>query len=393
MHVLIIPSDRFICEDSPIGGIFQAHQARALQLAGLTVGVIAPAPRSLRWLRKGLSRWERNIQFQKINDIPIYRYQGWSWFTSRIPFFSIWFWKKCGMILFDQYIHEQGVPDIIHAHNSWFAGNFASMLKRQYKIPFVLTEHDSIHLSPQKKSSWQKNEMNAAFYAASERIMVSEALGRAVERKFGLAPQPWQHVPNILDELFENTELVSNRLGDTEKFRFLHIANFVRVKNQRNLLLAFSYAFGDNPAIQLRLGGDGPLRTELETLAMDLEIEKQVLFIGYLNRKQVLAEMQLCNAFVLPSEYETFGVVLIEAAACGRPVIAISGSGPDGIIHDGNGVLVSSNDYHALADVMKSMYHNIDRYDPIAIRQDCITRFGSRTIVDQLITIYNRVLS
>jgi glycosyltransferase involved in cell wall biosynthesis len=157
-------------------------------------------------------------------------------------------------------------------------------------------------------------------------------------------------------------------------------------------LRAFAAAFRYNPAISLRIGGEGPLRHDLEQLATQLGIAKQVTFLGKLNREQVLNEMLNCDAFVLSSNYETFGVVLIEATACGKPVIAISGSGPDCIVKPLNGVLVPPQDITALSTALQLMQSQIGQFDSNLIREDCLLRFGARSLTEQLITIYKKAL-
>lgn len=73
-----------------------------------------------------------------------------------------------------------------------------------------------------------------------------------------------------------------------------------------------------------------------------------------MDRGAVLAWMQACHVFVLPCLFETFGVVVIEAHACGRPVIATICGGPEDNISEANGMLVTAGDVDALAEALKS---------------------------------------
>ena len=82
-----------------------------------------------------------------------------------------------------------------------------------------------------------------------------------------------------------------------------------------------------------------------------------VEFLGSLNRSQVVSHMQQCDCFVLPSRYETFGVVYIEAMACGKPVIAVANGGPDDFVKGFNGMLIEPNDIAGLQHVLEQMYN------------------------------------
>ncbi|PQP32811.1 glycosyltransferase family 4 protein, partial [Desulfobacteraceae bacterium SEEP-SAG10] len=106
----------------------------------------------------------------------------------------------------------------------------------------------------------------------------------------------------------------------------------------------------------------------LQKLAQDLGIGDCVTFLGKLDRTQVLKEMNQCQAFVLSSEFETFGVVVIEALSQGKPVIATRCGGPEEILHAGNGILVQKNDKKSLADAMVCLRNDYLNYDSDCIR-------------------------
>ena len=78
----------------------------------------------------------------------------------------------------------------------------------------------------------------------------------------------------------------------------------------------------------------------LEALVQEKALTEQVTFLGSLTREQVRQEVSEADAFVLSSEYETFGVVVIEALALGKPVIATRCGGPESIVVPSVGYLV-----------------------------------------------------
>ncbi|MBN1637201.1 MAG: glycosyltransferase, partial [Deltaproteobacteria bacterium] len=106
----------------------------------------------------------------------------------------------------------------------------------------------------------------------------------------------------------------------------------------------------------------------------------------------VLESMNAANVFVLSSDYETFGIVLIEALACGLPIIATTSGGPECIANDINGILVEPRNIDQLASAMSLTKDHYSRYSFQAIRDDCIARFGPSRIINQTIDLYNNVL-
>ena len=392
MHILIIPTERYVTGDSPFGGIFQYQQARALHHAGIRVGIVAPAPLSFRHLKKEWRRHTPAIDVEEDDGIAVYRFQGWNWTTGKNARLYQWNFNHAGKKLFDRYVKERGTPDLIHAHNCLQAGLFAAVGLKKKNIPVILTEHSTM-FARDRLNSWQVAHAALAWKSAERRLVVAPTLGALMDSLFKTSAHSWECVSNILDERFENTPLPGTVRHQHRPFRFLNIAMMEARKNQAILLRAFASAFRKTTHVELHIGGDGPFRQTLENLSHRLGIAERVHFLGSLDRSLVLREMQQCDAFVLSSDYETFGVVLIEAAACGKPLIAASGSGPDSIVHAKNGMLFPPRDIYALAAAMTDMAGQAARFDPDEIRKDCLDRFGSGPVAGKLISIYRRILS
>jgi len=116
------------------------------------------------------------------------------------------------------------------------------------------------------------------------------------------------------------------------------------------LLRAFKHVQHTRPSIKLVLVGDGPLRKQLEHLASSLEIRDRVNFLGLQGRIEVRQLLHDCELFVLPSRSEPFGIAIIEAMACKKPVVSTKVGGIREIIEDRRtGVLVEPDDPRALA--------------------------------------------
>jgi len=102
----------------------------------------------------------------------------------------------------------------------------------------------------------------------------------------------------------------------------------------------------------LAIVGDGPRRARLEALARELGVVEQVQFLGEVSSDELLARYHACDAFVLPSvtRQEAFGMVQLEAMACGRPVVSTDlGTGVAWVNHHGQtGLVVTPGDVEDL---------------------------------------------
>lgn len=138
------------------------------------------------------------------------------------------------------------------------------------------------------------------------------------------------------------------------------IGRFVPKKGFGTLLRALALAGPSAPTVTLI--GDGPLAPELRALATELGVAERVRFAGWLSRDAVLAELGSSDALIAPSEtaddgdVEGMPVVVMEAMACGLPVIGTDHSGIPEIVRDGvNGLIVAERDPAALAVAMERM--------------------------------------
>jgi L-malate glycosyltransferase len=119
------------------------------------------------------------------------------------------------------------------------------------------------------------------------------------------------------------------------------------------LVRAFKWVHEADPAMKLIIVGPGPLRDDLEQLAVSLGIRQRIELLGQKNRDEVVRLLRGCKVFVLPSRFETFGIVILEAMAFKKPVVATTAGGIPEIIENGkNGILVEPDNPEALAKAL-----------------------------------------
>ncbi|WP_340084388.1 glycosyltransferase family 4 protein [Siminovitchia sp. FSL H7-0308] len=383
MKILIVPS-WYPTEDSPLNGIFFKEQAMALQKYGHDVIVAYPELRSMRTF--GKQRHSLGLSYKKEDGLKTYRYRSYNPIPLRISAGQGNVFYLLLNRLYDRIIQSEGKPDIIHAHSCLWGGVAAARLASRENIPLVITEHSSKF--PRKLFKPHEKKMVKQALTEADKI-ISVGLGLKNELIDYIHDQSKLTViPNIVDiDLFQ----MSQQSRDRETFRFFSLG-FLHLRKGMDLLIkAFAKELKGCQA-ELIIGGSGPEMENLKRLSLDLGVSNQVKFLGQLDREGVLQQMQQCDVFALASHAETFGVVYIEALACGKPVIATSCGGPEIIVNEKNGLLVNVDDIDALGDAMVYMFKNIDQYDPQVLREDCVNRFSEKSIVSQLNDVYRSIL-
>jgi glycosyltransferase involved in cell wall biosynthesis len=109
--------------------------------------------------------------------------------------------------------------------------------------------------------------------------------------------------------------------GEDATFRVLCVCRFYRRKRVDQLIRAMA-ALGPSTGVRLRLVGHGPEAARLQRLVSDLGLEDRVVFLGDLSTEALAKEYVHCDAFALMSAQEGFGIVLLEAMAAGKPILA-----------------------------------------------------------------------
>ena len=198
---------------------------------------------------------------------------------------------------------KTGVPvRILHAHSNYRA-NLKSknpLKQKVFAAGFALNAAQATHL------------------LAVSRVAAESAFGAKRAQQAFLLP----NAINVRHFAFnkEMREKMRSELGISNEVCLGHVGRYENdAKNQEFVLQVFRDYLAVNPQAHLLMIGDGPLRGQYETLAQDLGIKGQVAFTGAL--KNVADYLQAMDAFLLPSRKEGFGIVALEAQACGLPCL------------------------------------------------------------------------
>jgi len=288
----------------------------------------------------------------------------------------------------DNFIQRFGKPDLIHAQAVYPGGAAAVALGRAYGIAVGLTEHMGPFPPPSLcLADGNVMPLVADTYAgASLCSAVSKSLADRI-MGMGLADE-LTVLPNFLPNEF-GLDRGNFPTAPRDGFAFLSVGGPSHAKGTDVLLKALAKV---SPDVTLHVVGDSPELGFFQQLAVDLGVSERVRYLGAVTREQIPEHYQACDAFVLPSRGETFGIAFIEALAFGKPLLATRCGGPEDIVHAGNGLLVPLNSVDDLVVAMHDMVAQTDRYMPQALRSDFLARFSASAALSRIKPWYQRVI-
>jgi len=301
--------------------------------------------------------------------------------------------------------HSNENIDVIHAHTILPAGGAALEIAKKYNKPFIVTTHgaDFYKCIPAISKLRKINQ-----YKKKELILAREVLKKAkyvicVSNEFAndvnkFCPEAnIKVIPNSYrEDLFypQNKLIIREELGiPLTKKILISVGNFVETKGHIYILKALPSIIEQHQDIMLILIGGGELKKKYRKICEQLNLTKYVKIMDRINHEKLALWYNAADMFVLPSLNETFGVVLLEALACGLPVIATKTSGPLQIIKDGiNGLLVPIRNSSALSNAAKYLLSDKDLLKEMSERalQNINPKYTNTS--EETITIYDEII-
>lgn len=386
-HVVFLPS-WYPTDAAPNRGTYFRDQARLLSKRGHKVGVVFPHQESLRHatLARLLDR-PFSVTERSENGVWTVRRRSWN-LGWRLPGAVEWRIRDA-VHLMRRYVAARGIPDVIHAHSTWWAGTAAVRVGESLNRPVIITEHHDQFFSPGTLSTARRSRARRAFASADVVTCVSPALRTSLVES-GLADDATVLPNPVFPDSFPLRDQPLQPPTGTP-FRFFALGHLYENKGMDTLIDAFDTAFSSVDAdVELVIGGDGPARPRLQQQADASSLPSRVRLTGPLSRDAVVEQMHAAHAFVLPSRRETFGVVLLEALATGLPVVATRCGGPASIVTDRNGFLVPPDAPADLAAALTRVRAGIGRFHPSDLRQEVTARFGPDVFARRTENLYDR---
>ena len=177
--------------------------------------------------------------------------------------------------------------------------------------------------------------------------------------------------------------------------RFAFVGRLIDLKGVDMLLEATARALGEQ-SLELHIVGDGPIRSQLETLTATLGLTEHVEFHGFIPQGQCATLVADCDALVLPSICECGGAVVLEAMAMGLPVIATKWGGPADYLDETSGILIEPTGRERfIADLAQAMVrlarsrelgHQLGKFGRLRVASE----FDWKKKIDRILSVYAR---
>lgn len=361
----------------PQWGIFEALQADALRRLGHKVTILAVDSR--------LRFYPRKIGVRHLMAANAYIYH---LFPFRLIGFSKNLTRRTGQWmlrrLFRYVASREGMPDVVYAH---YLNNMLHSLPLRNEFGGVLVGIE--HWSEMMKEVISPDIEACArevYPKLDSLLTVSGQLQEAILKRFGTQAET---VPNMVSEDFISAP---RRLRRGGRFEFSSVGRLVDWKHFDMVIRASATLRDRGYDFGVTIIGGGEEEQNLRQLIERLDIGSHVKLAGVLTRDRIIDIHAHSDAFVLPSDHETFGVAIIEAMAMGLPVIACNAGGPIEIVDDSNGILIPPLDQNALVDAMARMIDDSRRYDSERIAADCARKYAPQNVARRIEDIFARTI-
>lgn len=269
---------------------------------------------------------------------------------------DIWNYVYCSFKGYSLLVAREGKADLHHVHVLTRAGFLPWFIRICGGAPYLVTEHWSRYLPVNRHKFmgtvrlWLTRQVVKRAFAVCP---VNENLGLAM-RDMGFENPRFRVVNNVVDTL-----RFQPAVGEVSSKRFLHVSCFDEVaKNAKGLLRAFQRAVETDPSLFLTLVGEGPDWEEIKHYAGELNLDHYVDFAGLKMGDELVRAYQENACLILFSHYENQPVVILEAFACGIPVISTRVGGIPSMLENGRGILLEDNDEKGLAEAILDVAGN-----------------------------------
>ncbi len=293
---------------------------------------------------------------------------------------------------FDKAIQEEIVsfsPDIIHVQHIWILSSLAC----KYDLPVVITAHGTDILGHEKSNRFHKYTMDAV-EKCKQIISISEDNKKLVLKNF----------PNVEDKLVLMRNGYDERVFYQKEYDRKEVLDSLNIQGNYKNIVCFAGKLTHIKGVDLILeaakiyenkdtltliAGNGELFEELNQLKDRLHL-KNVYFLGNQDQDTLRKIYNISDVSLVPSRYEAFGLVAVEALACSTPVIATNVGGLESIIVKDVGMITPTNNSLKLAENINKILKKELHFNRNAIAIYAYKNYSQSLLIDQLIKIYQK---
>lgn len=293
--------------------------------------------------------------------------------------------------------------DLIHSHY-WLSGLTGKRLQQWWGIPHVMGFHT---LGAVKNAiGIGEGEPDLRITAEKElvrdchRIIASTMKGKKdLIDYYDASPETISVIPcGVNLDLFRpiGRETARCYLGLKEERIILFVGRIIPLKGIDNLLKAMTYLERKEGIKLIVIGGDEHSQTEVERLkdlSRSLKIQESVIFLGLVKQEILPFFYSAANLCVVPSYYESFGLVVLESLACGTPVVATRVGGAESVIRHGEtGYVVRNNDSCHLADKIALLLSTPNGGTDVGTVRASVVNYSWSNVTEAILAEYRSVL-
>ena len=274
-----------------------------------------------------------------------------------------------GIPIFDvhyRHILDMTNFDIVHVHTPFIAGIEGIRYAKEHHIPVVGSFHskyydDFLQITKHKHLAEFGTDMVVDFYNHCTEVWTVSNNSKQALESYGYKGNIVV-IPNGIDEISVSEEEIKstkNKYNLNDEFTLLYVGQMNWKKNILRILEACSLLKKDDISFNLLMAGKGPHLDEIKNKCKELGIESNVYFLGHIeDEKTLFALYALADLFVFPSTYDTYSMVVREAAMVSTPSIVTKGSAPAECIDDGVNGLTCLDNSVSLYEMIKYVHIN-----------------------------------
>ena len=394
MKILIINHSPLIGSGS---GIYTMNIAKALKEQGQEVRVITAA-NSLEFPDMGnigihpiFFKYNDNIEGQIEFNVPCFD----QYPTSDIVFYNL---NKEQLKIYEEEFRkvlEEEInnfkPDIIHTQHIWIWSSIVT----EYNIPTIITSHGSDMMGYDIDNSFYKycikaiNGCNKIVTISNKNNQIvldrfPEAKNKSITLKNGYDPKVF-YLKN-----FDREKILKSYKINKEYNKIVLFAGRLTENKGIDILLKAAKRYENGEFLTIIAGGGGLLK-ELKKQVKELEL-KDVVFVGDQTQRKLNKLYNIADVLAVPSRVEGFGLVAIEALACGTPVVATNQGGMTDFINDKVGALVNVDDDIMLEKEITNILYNKKTFNRLELANYAKENYSQQVVINNLIKVYKDVI-
>ncbi len=395
MKILIINHSPLIGSGS---GIYTMNIAKTLREEGHTIKVITAA-NSLEFPDMGdieihpiFFKYKDNVEGQLEFNVPCFD----QYPTSDVVFYNLSeeqleeYKEKFREVLEEEIADFK--PDIIHTQHIWIWSSIAT----EYNLPTVITSHGSDMMGYNIDNSFGKYCIKA-INECDKIITISKKNNQVVVENFPEASSKSATLKNGYDtKIFylkglEKQSILSEFNINKKYEKIVLYAGRLTENKGIDVLLNAAKKYENGKILTIIAGGGGLLK-ELKSQVANLNLQ-DVVFVGDQTQENLSKLYNIADVLAVPSRIEGFGLVAIEALACGTPVVATNKGGMTDFINDEVGALVDVEDDVMLEREISKILNGEKIFDRIKLANYAKNNYSEKVVINDLIDIYKETIN